>query len=104
MAQDYIERREAGFYIVGSRVPIDAVVWEYWNGEEPQCIQSHYPTLTLEQVEGAIAFYLSHRDEVDKVIEERKRAEEAYFAANPNPPEVKAIFERMRRQMASRRR
>jgi len=41
MGQDYIERREAGFYITGTRVPIDAVVWEYWNGEAPPCIQSH---------------------------------------------------------------
>jgi len=54
-------------------------------------------------VEGAIAFYLKHREEVDKVIEERKRAEEAYFAANPNPPEVRAVFERMHREAASRR-
>jgi len=46
MAQDCIERRDAGFYILGSRVPIDRIVWEYWNGEELQCIQSHYPTLT----------------------------------------------------------
>jgi uncharacterized protein (DUF433 family) len=103
MAQDYIERREAGFYIVGSRVPIDAVVWEYWNGEEPQCIQSHYPTLTLQEVEGAIAFYLNHRDEVDKVIEENKRAEEEWIAAHPTPPEIKAKYDRLRREMALRR-
>ena len=102
MERNFIERRESGFYIVGSRVPIDRVVWEYWNGEEPGCIQSHYPTLTLEQVEGAIAFYLAHREEVDKSIEENKRSEEEYRAAHPTPPEVKAIFERMRRQMTSR--
>lgn len=29
MARDYIERRETGFYIVGSRVPLDRIVWEY---------------------------------------------------------------------------
>ena len=103
MAQDHIERRDAGFYIVGSRVAIDAVVWEYWNGEEPQCIQSHYPTLTLQEVEGAIAFYLNHRDEVDKVIQENKRAEEEWIAAHPTPPEIKAKYDRLRREMALRR-
>ena len=103
MAQEYIERRETGFYIVGSRVPIDAVVWEYWNGEEPRCIQSHYPTLTLEEVEGAIAFYLSHRDDVDKAIQENQRAEEEWIAAHPTPPEIKAKYDRLRREMASRR-
>jgi len=103
MARDYIERRETGFYIMGSRVPIDRIVWEYRNGEDPETIQSHYPTMTLEQVNGAIAFYLNHKEEVEQVMEERRRAEHAYIAAHPTPPDIKAKFERMRRQMASRR-
>ena len=103
MAHDHIERRENGFYIVGSRVPIDRIVWEYPNGEDPAAIQSHYPTLSLDQVDGALAFYRSHKDEVDRAIAERKLAEDAYIAAHPAPPEVKEKFERMRRQMASPR-
>jgi len=98
----YVERREAGFYVVGSRVPIDRIVFEYANGEEPETIQSHYPTLSLEQVNGAISFYLSHKGEVEQVMDERKRREEAYSAANPPTPEIKEKFARMRRHVASR--
>jgi hypothetical protein len=68
MDSDFVERREAGFYLTGSRVPIDRVVWEYRNGEDPGTNQSHYPTLSLEQVNGAIAFYLNHKDGVDQVV------------------------------------
>jgi uncharacterized protein (DUF433 family) len=103
MDREFVERREAGFYLVGSRVPIDRVVWEYHRGEDSETIQSHYPTLSLEEVNGAIAFYLDHKDEVDKVIEERRRQEDAWVAANPTPPDIKEKFERMRRQMLSRR-
>jgi uncharacterized protein (DUF433 family) len=103
MVRDFIERRETGFFIVGSRVPIDRIVWEYRKGEDTETIRSHYPTLSLEQINGAIAFYLDHKDEVEHVMEERRRAEEAYTAAHPTPPEVKEKFARMRRQMASRR-
>jgi len=103
MALDYVERRETGFYITGSRVPIDRIIWEYRNGEDPLTIRSHYPTVTLEQVNGAIAFYESHREEVGQAMEERRRAEEAYNAAHPNPPDIKEKFDRMRRQMAPRR-
>lgn len=88
---------------MGSRVPIDRVVWEYRNGEDPETIQSHYPTLSLEQVNGAIAFYLNQKDEVEHVMEERRLAEEAYIAAHPTPPEIKERFEQMRRQGVSRR-
>jgi hypothetical protein len=79
------------------------IVWEYRKGEDTETIRSHYPTLSLEQINGAIAFYLNHKDEVEHVMEERRRAEEAYTAAHPTPPEVKEKFARMRRQMASRR-
>ena len=86
MARDFIERRETGFYIVGSRVPIDRIIWEYHNGEDPEAIRAHYPTLSVEQVRGAIAFYYHHKEEVEQAMEERRLAEDAYTAANPNPP------------------
>ena len=104
MIRDFIERRKTGFYIVGSRVPIDRIVWDYRNGEDSDGIQSHYPTLSLDQVNGAIAFYLSHKDEVEQVMEERKLAEDSYTGENPTPPEIKEKFERMRRQVTSRQR
>ena len=102
MSRECIERRETGLYIVGSRVPIDRIVSEYRNGEDAETIQSHYPTLNLGQINGAIAFYEAHREEVEQAIEKRRREEDAYTAANPNASEVKQKFERMR-QTAPRR-
>jgi uncharacterized protein (DUF433 family) len=103
MVTDFVERRDTGFYVVGSRVPIDRIVSEYRLGEDAEGIQSHYPTLSLDQVNGAIAFYLEHAAEVEQVMQERKHAEDAYVAANPTPREIKEKFERMRSQPASRR-
>src|SRR5260370_35545560 len=97
-----MERWDGGCSRIGSRVPIDRVVWEYRNGEDPATIQSHYPTLSLEQVNGAIAFYLNHKDEVEQVMEERKRQEDAYIAAHPTPPDIKEKFDRMQQQILSR--
>ena len=70
MTRERVERRETGFYIAGSRVPIDRIIWEYCNGEDPQTIRSHYATLSLEQVNGAIAFYLGHRDVIDAYLKQ----------------------------------
>jgi len=99
----FVERRDTGLYVIGSRVPIDRIIWEYQHGEDPETIQSHYPTLTLEQVNGAITFYCNHKAEVEHAMEERKRAEEAYTAANSSNPEIQQKFQRMRRQAVSRR-
>ena len=75
---------------------------EFQQGESPEAIQSHYPTLSLEHVYGAITFYLGHKDEVESDLTERKREEDAYRAAHPTPPDIKQKFERMRQQQPAR--
>jgi hypothetical protein len=78
-------------------------VREFQRGESPQTIRSHYPALSLEQVYGAIAFYLGNRQKVEDDIAEREREEDAFSATHPAAPEVRMMFERMRQQTASRR-
>ena len=103
MNRECVERRENGFYFVGSRVPVDRIIWDYRNGEDPGTIQSHYPTVSVEQVNGAIAFYQNHKEELEQAMEERRRAEDAYTATHPNPPDIEEKLERTRQQPASRR-
>jgi uncharacterized protein (DUF433 family) len=85
MARDNIERRKTGLYVTGSRVPFDRIIWEYRNGEDPETIQSHYPTLTLGQVKAAIAFYQSHKQEVEQAMEARRRAEDGPLPSTAAP-------------------
>ena len=100
---NFVEHRESGFYLVGSRVPIDRIVREYRDGEQPEAIRSHYPTLSLEQVNGAIAFYLGHKEEVEKVMAERKHVEDEFSKTHPVPSHLKAKIERARQQQLARR-
>jgi uncharacterized protein (DUF433 family) len=62
----YVDRNTRGTLIVsGSRVSLASVVHAFWAGETPETICEAYPSLTLEHVYGAIAYYLAHRDHVD---------------------------------------
>ena len=80
--------------MIGSRVPLAHLVREFQRGESPEAIRSHYPA--LEQVYGAITFYLASRKDVEADIAEREREEDAFTSAHPTPPEVRMTFERMR--------
>ena len=67
----YVTRNDSGTSIVtGSRVTLASIVHAFWRGETPETVVQSFPSLTLEQVYGAIAWYLAHRDEVDREIEE----------------------------------
>lgn len=103
MSKEFVERRDGSFYVVGSRVPLAHLVYEFQRGESPEAIRSHFPTLSLEQVYGAITFYLGNGNEVEDDIGERKRVEDEFTTAHPAPPHLKEKLERARQQLLARR-
>lgn len=103
MPLDFVEQREGSFYLIGSRVPLSTIVREFEDGEAPESIRSHYPTLSLQQVYGAIAFYLGNKEVALRDIATRRREEAAFASASPAPPEVRQRIEQMRRQAMSHR-
>ena len=76
MAKDYVENVGGAYRVAGSRVSLDSVVYAFLRGESPDGIAESFPALNLEQVYGAIAFYLGHRDMVNACL----RAGQADFA------------------------
>jgi uncharacterized protein (DUF433 family) len=57
-----------GWRVEGTRVTLTSVVHAYWNGQSAEEIVCDFPALNLEQVHGALAFYLRHRNEVDAFL------------------------------------
>lgn len=75
MNENYVEKQQGCYRIAGTRVSLDSIVHSFLNGDSPETISQSFPVLTLEQVYGAIAYYLAHREEVD----EHLRVEEIDF-------------------------
>jgi uncharacterized protein (DUF433 family) len=74
--------------VAETRISLDSVVAAFLQGHSPATIQEQYPGLTLEQVNGAIEYYLAHRSEVDEYLRRqeevwRKLREES--EKNPSP-------------------
>ena len=89
MNQGYVENRDGGYFVSGTRISLDSIVYAFRRGASPETIKSSFPTLTLEQIYGAIAFYLSKQSEVDEYL---RKSEEAYEAAR------QANHEQLRRE------
>lgn len=68
MAHEYVELKNGGYYVAGSRISLDSVVYLYLDGASPEAIQDDFPSLSLEQIGGAVAFYLAYKQEVDANI------------------------------------
>jgi uncharacterized protein (DUF433 family) len=72
MAQEYVDQRDGGYYIAGTRVSLDSVVYAYLRGESGEEIADSFPALNPEQAYGAIAYYLANRAVIDKYLEAGK--------------------------------
>jgi uncharacterized protein (DUF433 family) len=74
-------------HIAGHRIKVQHVaVWHERLGQSPEEIVASHPELTLAEVHAALAYYHSHRDEIDADI----RADEEFVArlrteAGPSP-------------------
>lgn len=92
--------RNGGYYVTGTRVSLDTLVYLYRDGASPEGIQDELPSLALEQIHGALAFYLANRKSVDENIAEGEReflpsAEEAEIT-----PETAEALDRARASLA----
>jgi uncharacterized protein (DUF433 family) len=98
MSKDYVDQVCEGYRVAGTRVSLDSIVYCFWNGDSPETIVQSFPALTLEQVYGAIAYYLGHRETIDQYI---KQGEADYEAKREADQESDPMFYQ---KMAERRR
>jgi uncharacterized protein (DUF433 family) len=47
---EYIEQCNGGFYVAGTRVSLDSIVYSFKAGDSPETILQNFSSLTLEQV------------------------------------------------------
>jgi uncharacterized protein (DUF433 family) len=68
MEKSYVEQRAGGYWITGTRISLDSIVYAFKRSAAPESIQRAFPLLTLEEIYGAITFYLAHEQEIDEYL------------------------------------
>jgi len=69
MDKVYVEKRDGGYWVKGNRISLDSIVYAFRRGASPESIKRSFSLLTLEEVYGAITFYLAHKQEVDAYLQ-----------------------------------
>ena len=88
-SKTYVEADSHGALRVGMLgVSLDSVVVAFQQGFSAETIQQLYPSLNLEEVYGAIAYYLANQDEVDQYLTRQEQLWEQvrqHSAQHPSP-------------------
>ena len=101
MDHPYIEERSGGYYLRGSRVSLDSIVYHWLEGQSAEEIRDSFPHLKLVEVYGAITYYLEHQAEIDRYLKEGDALFEAQRAAREAADPV--WHAELRRRMAEAR-
>jgi len=88
MAREYVEQRDGGYWVAGTRVSLDSIVYAFLRGAPLDRIVQSFPVLRLEEVYGAVTYYLGHQDDINSHLRQSDREFDTLRAharqANPN--------------------
>jgi uncharacterized protein (DUF433 family) len=104
MAKEYIEQRDGNYYVAGTRISLDSIVHAFRRGESPETICQNFELLRLEEVYGAIAYYLANQAEVDAyLIRQSEKWAEGKRNAQALPDGLREKLVRAREEMHTTR-
>ena len=88
--------------IKGSRVSLDSVIHHFKLGATAEQIVQSFPSLSLGDVYSSIAYYLTHRQEMEVYLEEQKVAAGNLQDQLESNPDYQAEIAELRSRMLGR--
>jgi uncharacterized protein (DUF433 family) len=93
--QTYVREDENGVLrVAATRVMLDSIVAAFHEGCSPETIHQQYPALSLEEVYGALTYYLSHVEEVDAYLKRQDSVWESWKSRSEQA--ASPVIERLR--------
>jgi uncharacterized protein (DUF433 family) len=100
---EYIETKNGGYYVVGSRICLDVVAHAFRRGRTAEDIFRSFPSIgSLAKVYGVLTFILEHHQAIENYLRDEHSFYEEFQTSTPLPPEMLEPFERARDEKASK--
>src|SRR5258708_15636265 len=104
MAKEYVEERNGHYYVAGTRISLDSIVYAFRRGESAESICQNFELLQLEEIYGAIAYYLANQAEIDAyLIRQNENWAEGRRKAEPLPAGLRERLARARDELHAAR-
>jgi len=100
MVKEYVEQRDGNYYVVGTRISLDSIIHAFRRGESPEAICQNFELLRLEEVYGAITYYLANHVEIDAYLtRQNEKWAEGRRNAEPLPADLQERLMRARDEL-----
>src|ERR1022692_3867365 len=99
----YIEIHNGGYYVAGTRIGLDVVIYDFRRGRSAEAIFEAYPSIgSLTKVYGAITFILEHPGEVEAYLKDQDSIFEEIKSQHPIPADMIERFERVKNERSAK--
>jgi len=88
--------------IKGSRVSLDSIVHHFKLGATAEQIVQSFPSLNLGEVYSSIAYYLTHRPEIEEYLEQQEAAADVIQEQLESNPAYQSEIAELRSRMLDR--
>jgi uncharacterized protein (DUF433 family) len=101
---EFVETRNGGYYyVVGTRIPLEVLVYALRRGETAETLLEKYPAMgSLERVNGAVAFVERNPEAVGKYMRAIAALWKKVKREHPIPDELRLRWDRARKDLARR--
>ena len=97
MTKEYVDQRDGNYYVSGTRISLDSLIHAFHRGESPETICQNFELLHLEEVYGAIAYYLANQITLDAyLLSQGKKWTEGKLSSEPLPASLRERLTRVR--------
>ena len=103
--QNYVEERDGGLFVAGSRISLASIISEFREGASPEAIRQNFPSLSLPQIYGAIAFFLNHPERSEEYLRDLNgKWEDLQRSAHPPSEDLQQRIEAARNRLLAEQR
>jgi uncharacterized protein (DUF433 family) len=99
----YVEIRNGGYYIAGTRIGLDVIAYGFRNGRSPEDLFERFPSVgSLARVYGAITFILENSIEVEAYLRDQEHILEEFKTQHPMPAGMLERFEQAKNERSTK--
>ena len=96
--------RDGNYYVAGTRISLASIAHAFRRGESPETICQNFELLRLEEIYGAITYYLANQADIDAyLLLQDETWAEGRRNAEPLPTELRQRMMRARDEMHTTR-
>ena len=88
--------------VTGSRINLEAIVYQYEHGDSAEAIHESFPSLRLADIHAVISYYLNHRDQVNEYVRDQEKKARAVRDDIESDPAYKSRVDDLRHRIKSR--